>query len=461
MIQTPERHLKIGGDPRTFTDYLLLRDELKKLTHPARPDVDWHHAEKLCISQFEHNGIELQTAAWYTLIRSHIAGLTGLNEGLSILEALITLQWGTVWPQPVHARVEILSSLSKRLLQQLRAITLVYPDLSALYQAGKHLTSIGEALQRLELQHQAGLDTLHQLLHSAAVRLEKSGSEIGEFSTVSVETTATDKISAGNTEDVSLRWRWVVQPAPEPQLNVVSPVEAPRVMVEQPQPRSLWKPFVAGVMTALMVGGGILWGMYRLMDNPDQNVLMASVAPVPTALSVDTLKSLRQTTANADLAWFAQAQQQLEQLSSLSPIWPWDYGNGLVRQAQVLWPQRPETAALTQQWQQKLAATAPSPDSLDGWQQGMQQLQKLASRLDGLDGQKGKYMTVSELKSQVFSITQALSRTVPAEEQLRLLAAQPANSPASAALRAQTELHLKQLMVGFSLQNQGEQPATP
>jgi len=215
-----------------------LRDELKKLTHPARPDVNWHHAEKLCISLFEHNGIELQTAAWYTLTRSHIAGLTGLNEGLSILDALITRQWGTIWPQPVHARIEILSSLSKRLLQQLRTMTLIYPDLSALYQAGKHLTSIGEALQRLELHHQAGLDTLYQLLHSAAVRLENSGSEGGESSTSSVSTTASDKISAGNTEGVALRWRWAVQPAPEPQINVVSPVVGPRIMVVRPGPKS-------------------------------------------------------------------------------------------------------------------------------------------------------------------------------------------------------------------------------
>jgi len=71
-----------------------------------------------------------------------------------------------------------------------------------------------------------------------------------------------------------------------------------------------------------MVGGLILWGMYRLMDNPAPNVLMESVAPVPVALSVDTMKSLQQTTADADLAWFAQAQRQLEQLSSLSPSWP-------------------------------------------------------------------------------------------------------------------------------------------
>ncbi|STV72638.1 type VI secretion system protein VasL [Klebsiella michiganensis] len=40
--------------------------------------------KKLCLSLFEHNGVELQTAAWYTLVRTHLAGLYGMNEGLAI-----------------------------------------------------------------------------------------------------------------------------------------------------------------------------------------------------------------------------------------------------------------------------------------------------------------------------------------------------------------------------------------
>ncbi|VFS40376.1 type VI secretion system protein VasL [Enterobacter cancerogenus] len=76
---------------------------MNKLTHPARPDVNWQLAETLCLSLFEHNGIELQTTAWYTLARTHLAGLYGMNEGLAILATLVARQWGEIWPQPVHA----------------------------------------------------------------------------------------------------------------------------------------------------------------------------------------------------------------------------------------------------------------------------------------------------------------------------------------------------------------------
>ncbi len=61
MTTPSECCLKTGGDPRTLADYARLRDEMNKLTHPARPDVNWRLAEKLCLSLFEHNGVELQT----------------------------------------------------------------------------------------------------------------------------------------------------------------------------------------------------------------------------------------------------------------------------------------------------------------------------------------------------------------------------------------------------------------
>lgn len=41
MSYTTERHLKTGNDPRSMPDYSSLREELAKLTHPARPDVNW------------------------------------------------------------------------------------------------------------------------------------------------------------------------------------------------------------------------------------------------------------------------------------------------------------------------------------------------------------------------------------------------------------------------------------
>lgn len=96
-------------------------------------------------------------------------------------------------------------------------------------------------------------------------------------------------------------------------------------------------------------------------------------------------------------------------------------------------------------WQQQLNAAALPTERLNGWYQGMMMLQILSERLNGLDEQKGKYMTVSELKSVVFSIRQSFSQSMPAEEQLRVFSENPAGVPLPAATRSQLEVHLKQL----------------
>jgi len=192
MTTSPERHLKTGGDPRAVADYVALREEMSKLTHPARPDVDWPYAEKLCLSLFEQNGVELQTAAWYTLVRTQRAGMYGLNEGLAILAALVSRQWENLWPRPVNARMEILRSLSKRLQQVMRTLPLTRSDQSQLYQVEAHLKALEKVLQRLELKHVSQLDALLTQVHNAAVRLENSAHETVETEETVIPDTAID-----------------------------------------------------------------------------------------------------------------------------------------------------------------------------------------------------------------------------------------------------------------------------
>ncbi|MFP1758267.1 VasL domain-containing protein [Lonsdalea quercina] len=443
MQSTEPRYIRTGGDPRSFPDFTALRDELSKLTHPARPDIDWRQVEKCCLSLFEHNGVELQTAAGYTLARTHMAGLPGLNEGLSILEALVTRQWGNLWPRPVHARIDILAGLSQRLQQFGRTQTWGYTDLGALYQAEKHLTAITEALQRLELKHQTGTDDLRQQLHTVAVRLENNSGDTGNLTTSPVFVTPKAAVSREDTGILPSPWVYVVQPA-----------SAPRVSVAPAWGVKPWKPFVSGMLTTLLTGGLLWWGHAALTSNPQQDALMASVALPSAPLPEEALRSLQRTNPpwlKEHTEWVKQTQQQLEQLAAMPPDWPLAHGTALVRQVRVLWPDTEVADAVSRQWQQQLVASATPPDSLGGWQQGMAQLQRLTDRLNQLDGQRGKYMTVSELKSQVFTITQAFNQTVPVEEQLRQMAQQPTDQPAPAALRSQTALHLKQLLARYAL----------
>ncbi len=439
MTTYPKRHLTTGGDPRTLADYAKLREEMHKLSHPARPDVDWLYAERLCLSLFDRNGVELQTAAWYTLARTQLTGLSGLNEGLAILETLITRQWGSLWPQPVHARMEILSGLGKRLQQALRTLTLTYADLSLIYGAEAHLKALDVALQRLELKHASQFDALLNLMHNAAVRLENSDG------VTSVDTlprvVAMENASTHLDEPVErTKWIYIAQPETLPHVQAGN---------ERQNSEKRWRPFVAGMLTMLALAAATGWGWQAMAKpEPEQRQFALSLAPLPTVLSPDQLRSFSQHAPSAD-GGIKQTRQQLSDLAQLKPNWAIDYSEQLVQQAQVLWPE--QAKALSSQWQQQIIAAALPAENLTGWYQGMQQLQQLTQRLDALDEQKGKYMTVSELKSAVFAITQSFNRTVPAEEQLRQLSAMTEGQISRAAQQKQTEQHLQQLIVSYAL----------
>lgn len=448
MNDITPRKIKTGGDPRTLPDYAALRDELSKLTHPARPDVNWRYAEKLCLSLFEQNGVELQTAAWYTLARTQLAGLFGLNEGLTILEALISHQWGALWPQPVHARMEILNSLSQRLQQRMRSLPLNYSDLSQLYRAEQLLTGLGEVLQRLELKHLSQLDTLRTLMHNNAVRLENSdgitstGSNIQSgivlpAAAMNDATTYTRDLAGGPDDDFqvpgsTVKWVYVAQQEQQPNVEVLAAV---------PAPVKKWKSFAAGMCTMLVISIVTVWGWrYLHRTDPLLTHLAASLAPLPVPLTPEQLDMLRQQSPSAQTV-IAQTQQQIARLDKLPPDWNIAYSRKLIEQVQVLWPE--QAKPLVQQWRQQINISVLPVDKTNGWHEGMTQLQALADKLNALDGQKGKYITVSELKSQVFGMLTSFRQTVPVEEQLRQLKLLPEDSSQRQQEIQQAEQHLR------------------
>lgn len=215
-----------------------------------------------------------------------------------------------------------------------------------------------------------------------------------------------------------------------------------------PTPVKKWTSFVAGMCTMLVISALAVWGWHFLhRSDPLQTQLAASLAPFPVTLMPEQLDMLRQQTPLPQVL-VAQTQQQLARLDELPPDWDIAYSRKLIEQVQALWPE--QAKPLVQQWQQQLKAAALPTEQLNGWYQGMMTLQKLSDRLNGLDEQRGKYMTVSELKSVVFSIRQSFNQSIPAEEQLRLLSENPAGVPLPAAARSQLEIHLKQLAARYA-----------
>ncbi|WP_312242540.1 VasL domain-containing protein [Pantoea sp.] len=365
-INAATHRIQAGTDPCTLTEYLLLCDEIGKLNHPARPGVDWAYVEKLCLRLFELNGVELQSTAWYTLARTEIAQVSGLNEGLRILETLVLRHWSALWPSAMQARTEIINVLSRRLQSMLRSGAFQqHSELTALMQTEKLLLSLRNALTDCDLRDAGQIGILHQQVRYLLSRLQESASL-----PVSVVSTAAAVTPSPATENAALKAN-VIQSSPEAQTPVG----------QMPAPPSFFKPFVIGACCTLLAGSLALCGAF--------------------------------------LVW---QQQQREQ-----------------RQIQQ------------EQEQLRIVKEAISLDRLENWHQGMAQLQQLTSRLNALDEKNGKYMTVSELKSAVFSATQAFNRHIPVEEQLRRYASEKNHQLFEL---TQTGMLLKQLNYRYELLEQ-------
>ncbi|EKN4088440.1 type VI secretion protein ImpA [Yersinia pseudotuberculosis] len=460
MTHLPERHLKTGGDPRHFAEFSALRDEIGKLHHPARPDVDWGRVEQLCLALFRQNGVELQTTVDFTLARTHIAGLAGLCEGLELLAGLLSHQWSALWPPQTHARVALLAWLSDRLQQVWRTMTLCYGDLAQVYRAERALEQLCTQLQTLELKHLSKLDGVRLMLHNAALRLEsaEAGADTPDRLSIPVR-------HAGVSEPQR-------QPQPtfssaavsEPLVYIVNEPARPSVQVAlaPPEPPSppRWKAghgFIAGLllMAVLMAGVFAIW--QSLSSHPLREVLLANVSPLPTPLAAKSIDELKQQTSDAELGRLAEpvlqaSGSQLDQLAILPPLWAQMRGDALLSQAQQLWPASQDVKRLSTLWQQQREAGAAPLVELKHYALAQERLRQLADRLNGLDEKKGRYMTVSELKSVVFAIQQPLAQTLPLEELLRQYQAQSESGQTpSSALRQQIDSRFTQLLNRYAL----------
>lgn len=315
----------------------------------------------------------------------------------------------------------------------MRTLSLNYDDLSQLYRAEQLLTRIGTVLQRLELKHLSQLDTLRALMHNSAARLESRDDTTSDI--LPGTTLDNGAISAHPHETKtphSARWVYVAQQQHQPKIKVQTAALSRS---------NKWQFFSAGMFTMLLISVVAVSGwQYLHRPDPLQAQLAASLAPVPATLTPQQRDVLRQQTSLPP-ALLADTQQQLSRLEQLAPDWNIAYGQQLVEQAQVLWPE--QAGSLSARWQHQLEASTLPSQNLAAWHQGMMKLAQLSERLNGLDEQKGKYITVSELKSSVFGMMTRFQQAEPIEEQLRQIHSLPASAPQRQQLIRQLEQHLR------------------
>ena len=449
---TSEVKLKTGGDPRSLPDYAALRDEISKLAHPARPDVDWRYVEMLCLRLYEHNGVELQTTSWYTIARMHTTGLSGLNEGLALIVALTQHHWSVMWPLNTHARLEIITGLFNRLQKTLRAMP---PDdrdnLPLLYQTETFLKALSDTLARHKLKQSSKVALPEAMVKGYITRLENQPVQ-GE---VSSPVTLPAQALRSDAPDVQ-----EYQTLPHSRLvYVVSETKAEPTPSLQKSPPTFLKPFVAGVCAALLaVSVAIPGRQFLTQPSPTELQLRALLAPPPDVLSADQMAQLSRTPSllNHASEWITLSGQQITRLTELPPAYNLQRSAQLLQQLRGLFPDNSRIQEMVDNWQKSVRSRALPEEAMTGWNEGMTRLQQLAERLNSLDEQRGKYMTVSELKTEVFGIMQAFNRHIPAEERLRRYG-EVRNQNGSERQQKQAEMALNQLINRYQMICAGKQ----
>jgi type VI secretion system protein VasL len=166
-------HLRLATDPRGFAEFAALSHELDKLSHPACPDVDWVEVERLCLSLFQQNGADVQTAAALTLARGHLFGLAGLVDGVGLLQALVA-HWSQLWPPMAAVRVDVLNALFTQLPALLRGVQMHGENVPSLVHLDAELQRLQALLIAQAQQPLAALQRVRQQIAHILQRVERS-----------------------------------------------------------------------------------------------------------------------------------------------------------------------------------------------------------------------------------------------------------------------------------------------
>lgn len=438
-----------ASDPRQLDDFSTLREQINKINHPARPEVNWRLIESLSLSLFRDNGVDLQTAVYYSLARTKLHGLQGFTDGAELLAALIVGRWDSFWPENEHARVEILEWYNGRVGSYLRQNELSVADLPLVYRAERALQLITDKLQQQpELNRIPRIANLLFFISNSAKKLEQE-KKISAISPAKAQQITPLVYSAETAPSIK---KAPVAARPAPKLDSTPPV----IVVEQIEPqksRPAWQGFILGVIIAWGIGAFALW--IWLMSAQPQSAIFAATESLVAPLSAEQIEALRNKYGYSSLTKLADQGiaaygQRLEQIETYSPLYWFSFSDRLLQSAQLLWPKEVSQSGLIADWQARRSARLAPLQKQYGHYQAQQRLSALLDELIVEEGKKGGFLTITHLKTEIGVVQRLLSTATPLEDLLYQLGQQKVNNiEPSADLKQQIERKFNMLLTQY------------
>ncbi len=418
-----------GGDPRNLTEFEAIRQEINKSSHPSQPEVNWKLVESLALTLFRRNGVDLQTATYYTLARTRLAGMAGFTEGCELLAGVISSEWAVCWPDNETARIEILEWFNSRIGNVLRAQILSEKMLPLLFRAERALQIISDTLQQLPLRRLPRIENLLYFIQNSIKQIEQEGMVKNR---ALVQTTQ---------EAVTLVWMPRDEEAEMPTQSVEqvfeSPPVPPKPAAEMASPTAVQLNSPAKARRKLHLGsfftGALCCSLIAALG------FFLYINPL-----YQRLEALGEQPDVATLLWLEQPVlatygKQLDSLASQSPLLPLARAERSVALAKQNWPQEPQQQQETLRWQQIQQARTGDAGLGQSYFYVQQHLQTLSNQLLEQERLKGS-LTISYLKTAIYQMQSALQADVPLEELLRQLSVSvEQGKPASAVLLKQID----------------------
>lgn len=395
--------IKTGGDPRSLPEFNAIRDEINKINRPSRPEINWRLIESLALTLFRNNGVDLQTAVYYTFARTQLNGLAGFTEGTELLAGIVVSQWEHLWPETPQARCEILEWYNARVGGLLRQYELGNDDLRMVYRAERALQLLADKLQQVELKRVPRIENLLYLMQNTVKRLDASAKTAKSPSPANVKMPPMVYLSIPEPETephiTNSSHTYQEDESSEPKIEVrFAPIALP---VKQ---SSAIRGFISGIGLCLL----IMVAAYFFYFRPIQQQLIA----------------LQDKPAGSVLLWLARPDittydEQMKQLAALPPLENLHNAHLSVLMARQLWPADPRQIAESSRWEKSLQTQA-TGSTTHSYFMLQEKLHALSDKLLQQEKIRGG-VSISYLKTAIYDMQTELTRQTPLEELLRQL----------------------------------------
>ncbi|OAT23900.1 hypothetical protein M977_00190 [Buttiauxella gaviniae ATCC 51604] len=373
------------GVPKHSKAFLLLSSELSKLSRTPNAALNWNELDKLCQRIFLRHGYDLHTGAWFCLIQLRIAGWAGAAKSMELLAS--ALSFGERHGSEVAdlgLRRYALEWFTAHVITPMYTQAQSMDDAQSLSRAESALEIIGRQAQKLQVR---GADTLNNLCYFLQVRARTSQNivlNVDPAQQIQLVCKAPTVVVAAD-------------PVAEP-----SPVEEPTPVLVHDIPDRRWHWLAAGALAATLLitlPAGGLWLFQRLAAEPAALAPFTALERVEKLFNSPELSHQKLTAQQLD-----ELDNKLQELVQQPSTWLLQQGNQLAKRLGEVAPGNSATA----NWKKSLAQNTASLERAEGWFEIERRLNNLEQRLLESEKKQRSHITISELKTDVYEMKQAM-----------------------------------------------------